>query len=137
MDESSATSPNRSLGKFLVLFVRQNRRDRVSGVAADTRLAEDSRDSNDGSLKISWGSECKLQLHSEPERAESRRNDASQASRRALRVELGTSAHAARQPRDRFGHPGPEHDGVVVVGACEPQSLGQGGGMVRDAGAEL
>ena len=41
--------------------------------------------------------------------------------------ESGSSAHAVRQPRDRVGHSGAEHDGVVVVGTRDHHSLGQGG----------
>ena len=44
--------------------------------------------------------------------------------------------HALRQPCDRVGHPGAEHDGVVVVGTRDDDALGQGMRPVRDAGAE-
>jgi hypothetical protein len=40
------------------------------------------------------------------------------------------------QPGDGGGQSGPEHDGVVVVGIGEHYPLGQGEGLVGDAGAD-
>ena len=71
--------------------------------------------------------------------ADWRRSDATRASPCVARAHASDagSVHTVRQPCDRGGHPRPEHDGVVVIGTREHHSLGQGGGIVCDAGAEL
>ena len=63
MDEIAATSPNRSPGK-----ISCSSSARTDETACPVRLRtrgwpRNSRHSNDGGLRISWGSECKMRLH--------------------------------------------------------------------------
>jgi TAP-like protein len=58
----------------------------------------------------------------------SRSSIAASATPRAVASQCAVSAHMVCQPDDGVGDLGAEHDGVVVVGISDDDSLGQGGG---------